>query len=360
MKYDVIIAGASFAGLTLARRLKGRRVLLLDRQPIGAGQTSACGTPYGLLEALGAADTAYQTHPNIVVHFPDRIVDYKLPFLFCTFDYAELCRHLFHWSGAELVQTLVHGFEDGEIVTAAGRFEAPVMVDASGWRAVLANSVNAGHLDRRYQSFGLETVVPYREEGLHFWLDPAVVPQGIGWVFPGGAESHIGMGSYAGRSDLKQHLKPFLKRFGFDDFGERVQGGWLPWGLRRPVAGSLFVVGDAAGHCLGFTGEGIRPAMYFADAAASYVEDVLDGRQSLAAGLDAYARFVDRHAWMYRMLANVQRAVVKLPPRLLGPIGSIAAPEAIVAFLMGRYHAWAVPELLVGQQAPAPSGKGLG
>ncbi len=44
MDYDVIIAGGSFAGLAVANQLRGQRVLLIDRKPIGSGRTSACGT----------------------------------------------------------------------------------------------------------------------------------------------------------------------------------------------------------------------------------------------------------------------------------------------------------------------------
>ena len=50
-----LIVGASFAGLAVARRLAGR-VLLLDRNEVGAVQTSACGTPLWVPQALGVAD----------------------------------------------------------------------------------------------------------------------------------------------------------------------------------------------------------------------------------------------------------------------------------------------------------------
>lgn len=53
MRYDVIIAGASFAGLAVTAQLWGKRVLLLDRKPIGMGQTSARGTLVCTLQALG-------------------------------------------------------------------------------------------------------------------------------------------------------------------------------------------------------------------------------------------------------------------------------------------------------------------
>jgi flavin-dependent dehydrogenase len=53
--YDVIVCGASFAGLTVARQLagSGARVVVLDRYEIGERQTSACGIPTAWLEAMG-------------------------------------------------------------------------------------------------------------------------------------------------------------------------------------------------------------------------------------------------------------------------------------------------------------------
>ena len=52
---DVLVCGASFAGLAVARELAdtGARVMVLDRYEIGERQTSACGIPTVWLEALG-------------------------------------------------------------------------------------------------------------------------------------------------------------------------------------------------------------------------------------------------------------------------------------------------------------------
>ena len=66
-RYDVVIAGASFAGLATALQLRGR-VLVLDHQPVGAGQTSACGTTLSALAALGAGHTVQQVHRDLVLH----------------------------------------------------------------------------------------------------------------------------------------------------------------------------------------------------------------------------------------------------------------------------------------------------
>ncbi|MFQ6116804.1 MAG: FAD-dependent oxidoreductase, partial [Candidatus Bipolaricaulia bacterium] len=51
--YDVVIVGASFAGLSVASQLHGA-VLLIDKNDPGAHQTSACGAPYDLIRELGS------------------------------------------------------------------------------------------------------------------------------------------------------------------------------------------------------------------------------------------------------------------------------------------------------------------
>ena len=67
--YDAIIVGASFAGLAVARRLRGR-ILLLDRHEVGAVQTSACGTPLWVPHAVGVEESVLQVHEKVVVHAP--------------------------------------------------------------------------------------------------------------------------------------------------------------------------------------------------------------------------------------------------------------------------------------------------
>src|SRR4051812_21764862 len=59
---DVLICGASFAGLAVARELRatGARVLVLDRYEVGERQTSACAAPTEWLENLGLAGSIRQ------------------------------------------------------------------------------------------------------------------------------------------------------------------------------------------------------------------------------------------------------------------------------------------------------------
>src|SRR5687768_11635676 len=90
--YDVIVCGASFAGLAVARELAGAgRVLLLDRYEIGERQTSACAAPTEWLQVLGVGDSIRQTFDRLVMHTPHSTVRFPLPWTFSTFDYPQLC-----------------------------------------------------------------------------------------------------------------------------------------------------------------------------------------------------------------------------------------------------------------------------
>src|SRR5215472_12540854 len=90
---DVLVCGASFAGLAVARELarSGARVLVLDRYELGERQTSACGIPTAWLQALGLESSLRQSFGELVVHTPFHTSRWRLPWTFSTFDYRELC-----------------------------------------------------------------------------------------------------------------------------------------------------------------------------------------------------------------------------------------------------------------------------
>src|SRR3954471_407974 len=100
---DVLICGASFAGLAVARELagSGARVIVLDRYEIGERQTSACGVPTRGLYALGLEESLQQTFGELVIHTPRRTSRHRLPWTFSTFDYRTLCRALWEQGEAE-------------------------------------------------------------------------------------------------------------------------------------------------------------------------------------------------------------------------------------------------------------------
>lgn len=116
--YDMIIAGASFAGLVVAAQLRGKRVLLLDNNPVGTGQTSAWGTLVVTLRALGLEAAILQVHDRLVFHTPGRTFVYPVAEPFCTFDYAALCRLLRARGDAEFRQAAAFGWPARRLLSA--------------------------------------------------------------------------------------------------------------------------------------------------------------------------------------------------------------------------------------------------
>ncbi len=331
--YDAIVVGASFAGLAVARQLRGE-VLLLDRNEVGALQTSACGTPLWVAEALGVAGSVLQVHDHLTLDLAGRSVRYDLSAVpFCTFDHRAFCRGLLGQTRARFLRTGVLGLQDGAVTTEAGRFTAPVVVDCSGWRAALVGS-GAPARGRGY-SLGLESRTATTGEGLGFFIDRGVIPQGLGWVFPVGDATLIGLGSYVGRSRLRGALGRYLARDGTPP--GPYHGTYFPNRPRAATRGRVFAVGDAAGQCLPLTAEGIRPALYFGSECGRLLQQVLDGRRTLESALGAYRRLVDRHAGAYRALAAMEWLTARAPMAILGAVAALAQRRSVRRRWWPRY-----------------------
>src|SRR5579872_2631847 len=146
---DVLVCGASFAGLAVARELagSGARVLMIDRYEIGERQTSACGIPTSWLEALELRSSELQRFDELHVHTPWVSSRWQLPWSFSTFDYRRLC-DLLREQSARYCQRAEFEFETATVTgrhgytvqTDRGELTAPLIVDALGWKRVLAPS----------------------------------------------------------------------------------------------------------------------------------------------------------------------------------------------------------------------------
>src|SRR3981189_795885 len=78
---DVLICGASFAGLAVARELAGAgaRVLVIDRYELGERQTPECAVPTLWIDALDLHTSRRQTFDELVVHTPFVSSRWRLP-----------------------------------------------------------------------------------------------------------------------------------------------------------------------------------------------------------------------------------------------------------------------------------------
>ena len=332
--YDAIVVGASFGGLAVARQLRGE-VLLLDRNEVGSVQTSACGTPLWVPVTLGVARSVLQVHDRLEIRTPSRTVRYDLSSVpFCTFDYRVFCEGLLAQCRVRFLRTSVSGIQDGAVLTGEGRFTAPIIVDCSGWRRVITGGPTAER-GRPRHSFGLETHTALQDEGLTFLLDRRLIPQGLGWIFPVGTGSLVGLGSYVGRSKLKPALERLLRDHGIA--AGSYHGTYFPHRLLTPTVGGVFAVGDAAGQCLPLTAEGIRPALYFGGECGRIVQRVLDGSLSREAGVETYRRLVARYRRPYRVLRLAQWMAAHTPTRWFAMVTQLAAARPFLPGWWPRY-----------------------
>jgi flavin-dependent dehydrogenase len=313
---DVLIGGASFAGLAVAQRVRGYRVVLVDRAPLGEGVTSACAAPVSTVRAMGAETAIQQMHDRLVIHTPTREAIWPLPVPFCTFDYRRFCELAFARTRAQFIQASVIERIGQTVRTSTGPLSARLLVDATGWRAALMGGPGSRYASRRWMGFGIESEVESLfEPGLHFYFLPEV-RDGYAWAFPVGGRVRFGVLSYRGRSKLGLALEQFMSRFHVRPLD--VHGGFLASGLRSLEADGVFVVGDACGHCLPLTGEGIRTAVLGGFKCGELLCNVLDGALNRKDASSRYREFIDDSRGRFRALLWSNCALLALSLPVIG------------------------------------------
>lgn len=299
LSWDVIIAGASFAGLATATEIEADAAIL-DRFDVGSYQTSACGTFVRVLSKFGCEDSILRTFDTLVLHMP-RPIHIPLIQPLCTFDHRRLCEGLSARSRARFFRATVQGLQGNEVVTDAGRFHGRYFIDATGWHAALTDTRRG---DGRSLAFGLEVDTDWEDENIHFIVNPHIVPWGAAWIFPTDVGSRVGVGSSGPRRGLESCLATLLRCLGVE--GRGIHGAAIPWDLRGGTQGNVFLVGDSAGMALPLTLEGIRRSLEEGRLCGAIVNDVTQGRLSLEEGLRRYDAVVRRSVGAYRSLTFIQ------------------------------------------------------
>ncbi|MCB0861073.1 MAG: NAD(P)/FAD-dependent oxidoreductase [Solirubrobacterales bacterium] len=333
---DVLICGASFAGLMAARQLagSGADVLVIDRYEIGERQTSACAIPTAWLEELGLIESEKQRFDSVLIHTAHGSIRLPVPWSFSTFDYPTFCEMLWEQCDAEFETAKVNGKADADgraevsrraetngdgahhIGTDRGIISSPLVVDSLGWKRVLAGGAHYQPPDAPL-SRGLEVHPPGGNVDLEVFINRRYVPAGYGWSFPADDEVRVGVGSF----DPYFPVRPTTDLLADDiEVGKSAyQGNWIPHKLRPATADGIFFAGDSAGHCFPLTAEGIRPALYFGAALGMQLREVVEGKATRDQALADYHDFSAGHQWAFDWLLRAQKLLPKIHPRLVKP-----------------------------------------
>lgn len=333
--YDVIVAGASFAGLSVVSRITRGKVLLIDRHEIGSHQASACGTTVKMVKDVGCEKSILQTFDTMALHVKEKETDFYMP-RYCTINYEKFCKILAEKGSAEFLLADAKGVSGSKVITSKGAFTADIIVDCTGWPAALASSVKKEYVNRDMVSFGLETEIPYKKDKkLRFFIDKDIIKDGVAWLFPCGRTARFGVASYTGDSKLQSNLERFVGSYGLK-VGE-IHGGFFCYCLKDPIVNNMFVVGCAAGQTLPLSGEGIRRSVYFGLNCGDIIQNVVDGKLTLAQGLEKYRKMALKTDKKYNDLLTLQNSLLKMSNWELNLITEVISIGPITKWIWGKY-----------------------
>lgn len=298
---DVLVVGASFAGLALARTAaaRGLDVLVAERKsrPGARVHTTGILVPEAAAE-IDAPHRLLRSVPGVRLYAPSlRSVDLVSPgYAFYTTRTGDLVDWLAdeaRRAGARIVtETRFVGAareDDGGIRIALdgpGGSEnvlARFAVGADGARSHVAAAFGLARNVRLLTGLEIELEPlpddPLDGRFLHCFADTRLAPGYIAWAAPGPDTLQVGLAVGPGRTpDLAAFLAATEERFGWPR--RRVVGrrsGLIPCGgvVRPHAAQGVLLVGDAAGIVSPMTAGGIRTAFRFGRRAGTLLADHL-------------------------------------------------------------------------------------
>jgi digeranylgeranylglycerophospholipid reductase len=302
--WDALVVGAGTAGAVVARRLAeaGFQVLLIDKEPSGDVGRKVCGNAIGedglavlsrYVESPEGPEVANRiTSATLILEGGTEIripkggvILNRLVFgqrlladaVEAGVTFRDRCSCV-GWSDRRANRV---GIRDGK--GEEGDLEARIVVDASGFRAVLTRTggpLRADTVSRDDVAVAYREIVPLtrpleRPDDATVVLAPMVAPGGYGWVFPMGDRlANVGIGAPLATIDrpVRETYREFIASQPWLEVAKPIEAGAGLLPIRAPLAtfvGDGFMsVGDAACQTDPLHGGGISPSIVAANLAA--------------------------------------------------------------------------------------------
>lgn len=363
--YDLIVVGASFAGLIAARTAahRGLKTAVIDAKHEPGSRVRTTGIL--VKEAVEECDipsALTRKIPGVRLYAPnDRHIDLFAPgYYFLATDTPAIMR----WLAREATRAgadLFFGtrFEDASITEPRVHLHnldlsARYILGADGAKSRVAKSFGLGQ--NKEFLIGMET--EYEEtptvdpDYLHCFVDTKLAPGYLGWVVPGANMTQVGLAVSDGllgarrRPDMAAFLKRIDPNFAMWNCEVKAKrSGPIPCGgLVSPFSTRrVLLTGDAAGLVSPLTAGGIRFSFQYGRRAGAIISDYLQdgGADPGALMAKEYPRF-GLKTWM-------RRAWSAAPPNALLNFGLFTPPMRALAqwiYFQKRGHGWqGSPEL---------------
>jgi flavin-dependent dehydrogenase len=289
---DLVVVGASFAGLICARTAasRGLGTTVVEAKADPGARIHTTGIV--VKEAAEEVDIPPQfcrTVHTVRLYAPSlRAIDLSAAgYYFLTTDTAALLRWLAEEArraGAEILC----GRAVREARRSGDRFLLPqfdilarYLVGADGARSTVAELFGLGRNRRFLTGVEIEFVDLPKAGGdvLHCFLDTELARGYMAWVAPAPGFVQVGLATNHGsKPDLKAFLGKTERLFGFAQAAVKERrSGLIPVGgpVAPSAARNLLLIGDAAGHVSPLTGGGIRLAFRYGRRAGELIADHL-------------------------------------------------------------------------------------
>lgn len=278
--YDLIIAGAGFAGLSAAHTasVRGLKVAVLDKKPDPGSHIHTTGLIVKeLADQWDIPRHLTRKIHGIRLYSPNlNHIDLESPgYYFLATDTAGILRQLAlkAWStGSQIISNtpvnhLHHTTNQIEINNAT--YTSRFLIGADGARSTVAklSGFSQNHKFLSGVEVAMENIKGIHEDRLHVFLDASIAKGYIAWVVPGVNNTYqIGLASkLPHKPDLNAFLKILANTFDLTQAKElHRRGGLIPIGgtLRNFYNHNTMLLGDAAGMVSPLTAGGIHPAVH--------------------------------------------------------------------------------------------------
>jgi flavin-dependent dehydrogenase len=369
-EFDLIIAGASFAGLSCARTaaLRGLKVAVIDRKQ----EAGELVRTTGILVKEAAEDVDIPSSLTRMVrgvrlYAPNgKFTDHTAPgYYFLATDTPNLMR----WMADEARRAGAHlmfdtPFKQGEqnassVCLPDLDLRAQLLIGADGAMSAVARCFG---LDRNQRFLGgvefeLETEPGLDDRFLHCFLDSALAPGYIAWAVPGVGITQIGLAARHGvKPDAAAFLKLVQRRLGLPE--RRIlarRSGVIPAGatLRNTHRGRVMLIGDAAGHVSPLTGGGIAQTLRLGRRTAQLASDWIQ------AGAEHPGSALAREAPRFAGKLWLRRAFDFAPPNWVWNLAFGTAPFRALTQAV-YFHRRGADDSIVIVKTPQPTPTSVG
>lgn len=324
MEYDVIIVGGGPGGATATKwvALHGFRALLIERNNDFAVKACAEGVSELALEAMGVSPSekirafkingAWLYPPELSesmyipiekVGLAGYIVDKRLLLREVVSDAVRAGAEVF--MNTNVVDILKDGEKfNGVVISRNGEYMkiySKVILLCDGVTGISRMFINRnGRVLEPALQYTMSNVILDDEHSIYIFFGRKYAPLGYLWIFPKGNNvANVGLGARG--ADLRVLLNKFITNFNMFKNSKviKINAGVIDLSglVEDPVRNGLIVCGEAAGHVVPITGEGIGPSAVAGKIASEVVKEAFESNDFSKKFLSKYVERFRSHRY---------------------------------------------------------------